>query len=1073
MIKSFYTAAFGLSFGLICALSQAVAADDQAPYAPHVLAADDAKIVIEINAPMPTISRVEAVGLDDEYFLLALPGYAQTAVPGEPQLPVLGFTLAVPMDSRPHLQVLDMQIETHRLPLLLPAPAFVDEEPEPHTFSRPERLSHRRGPVYRQSRFMPAEHLQLGNTAVFRGQRLLPVRFLPVAYNPATGQAAVCRSIRFAVSFASGTAKFTASAADGDDELLRGLVLNPETLGQGGAAKPSTAPEDDYFLNRSDHWYKVVIEKEGICRLETADLRHAGIDVRTYDPRRIGIFHRGVEIPLRLIGGEDGIWQEGDAVEFYAQSYKDYYNSTNVYWLTPDGGGKRMMPTDGTPNTGSPQETGYAHERQEIDRIYRADFPGHTDNARWFMDQLNAPKTIAYTFQAHQAVGDAQRMSKFKFRVQAYANMLNVDPDHHTQIVLNGHKIYDAFWDGRIALTDSVLFLSTLIKEGENLVQFIGPGDTGSFLDWILIDWFEVEYWRKNQAVDEQIAFRTDGETIRIFGFKTPPTIYDVTDPYQVRYIVNADLQGDGAVFSLDAPDIRALIAVGNAALKPETIYRSSSSILRRLRQQCDYLFITKEEFMDAVQPLADWHRRRGLDVEIIDVQQIYDEFSYGFKSERAIRAFLAASFRQRLSPAPRYVLLIGDASWNPRRLNPSDPAYGGDAETDIVPTRLFESSVDHLEACSDNWFACVDGEDDLLPDLFVGRLPARTPAEARQMVDKILAYHGEAAEHPAMGRAVFVAGLQEKDGDPNFEAESEKMISRFVPPHLAVQRIFVEQTGGDAARNLIKDAFSEGALLVNFFGHGAVGIWTKLQILTSSMVGTFGRTAFPPFVFTMSCINGLFTDPRPENTSLAEALLNQDGRGAVAVFSGSGKAFPTPLYVVADGLYTAFFQKGLTQIGTFCTAGLFNLRATYPAFDDHLLFYILFGDPACPLRYDSDQFETHAGFAGQVRMGGGIPMRGKKLQARIAGETLAQTDLKTDNGIFGPLYLPADDPMTPAKEGGAMGDTVTFYLLTENNWQLLHPAAPWLPGQLQNLNLSNFPTSVQQAPEIEFFVND
>ena len=105
----------------------------------------------------------------------------------------------------------------------------------------------------------------------------------------------------------------------------------------------------------------------------------------------------------------------------------------------------------------------------------------------------------------------------------------------------------------------------------------------------------------------------------------------------------------------------------------------------------------------------------------LVDIEDIYGEFSYGMRNPQALKDFL---FRARSSwrRPPRFVLLVGDASFDPRN-------YEGYGSFDFVPTKLVDTA--YLETASDDWF--VDFDDDGLPDLAVGRLPVRTAEEARR----------------------------------------------------------------------------------------------------------------------------------------------------------------------------------------------------------------------------------------------------------------------------------------------------------------------------------------------------
>ena len=83
--------------------------------------------------------------------------------------------------------------------------------------------------------------------------------------------------------------------------------------------------------------------------------------------------------------------------------------------------------------------------------------------------------------------------------------------------------------------------------------------------------------------------------------------------------------------------------------------------------------------------------------------------------------------------PAPSYVLLVGDGTYDYQD-------YEGFGGKNFVPTYMVHS-LDFGETGCDNWFVCLDGEGDFLPDMFIGRIPVKTVAETNTVVKKILNY--------------------------------------------------------------------------------------------------------------------------------------------------------------------------------------------------------------------------------------------------------------------------------------------------------------------------------------------
>src|SRR6266850_1220045 len=110
-----------------------------------------------------------------------------------------------------------------------------------------------------------------------------------------------------------------------------------------------------------------------------------------------------------------------------------------------------------------------------------------------------------------------------------------------------------------------------------------------------------------------------------------------------------------------------------------------------------------------------------------VDVEDIYDEFSFGMHGPQAIRDFLKHA-KTNWATKPRYVIFAGDATLDPRN-------YQNIGNFDFVPTKLVDATFN--ETASDDWL--TDFDDDGIADIPVGRLPVRTVAEANLVIAKIV----------------------------------------------------------------------------------------------------------------------------------------------------------------------------------------------------------------------------------------------------------------------------------------------------------------------------------------------
>jgi hypothetical protein len=309
-----------------------------------------------------------------------------------------------------------------------------------------------------------------------------------------------------------------------------------------------------------------------------------------------------------------------------------------------------------------------------------------------------------------------------------------------------------------------------------------------------------------------------------------------------------------------------------------------------------------------------------------MDVEDLYDEFSFGVKHPQAIKDFLKLA-REHWRRPPRFVLLVGDASSDPRN-------YLGYGEIDFVPTKLIETS--YLQTGSDDWF--VDFDNDGLPEMAIGRLPVQTAQEASIVVSKIVGYERSGG---GMRRVLLVSDRREEDFD--FEGASRGVGALF-PSGIGVKEVFRGQYGSDAeVRAELLRSIDEGSLLVNYVGHGGMMEW-RGNLLNADDAEDLANGMSLPFFVSMTCLNGFFQAPFAD--SLAEVLLKANGGGAVAVWASSGMTFPGGQVVMNKEFVRLLFGRDSITLGEA------TMRAKASVADQDIRrTWILFGDPTTKLK--------------------------------------------------------------------------------------------------------------------------
>ncbi len=686
------------------------------------------------------------------------------------------------------------------------------------------------------------------------------------------------------------------------------------TAAEGTSAEDRTMQK----ILASGRTVKIVIDHEGWYRIGQSELAAAGFRTGT-NLRGLQLFADGREQPFRLVAAGDGR-SSFDAIEFYGTGTDTPWTDRKVYWLMAGSTtGKRLhawRSRGGQPVTGS-----FPFTIRKKDRtIYFAALRnGEKEN---FFGPVIGPSGVDRLLHVPSPSPSAQGDALLEVVLQGVTTI-----PHRVSILLNDEEAGEVVFDGQTNVTAQIPIPRESLLDGDNLLSLrAGNGET----DVSLLDQVRLTYQRTYRADDDTLTCTADaGAPVTIDGFRSADIrVIDITTPdlmYEIAGAARSDETGYTVTFTTPGSGTRTLFAfTGNKVGKPVMIKANSPSSWSSPNSGADLVIISHRDFRDALQPLMRLRQSQGLSVAFVDVEDLYDEFSFGANDPRVIREFLSLAKKQWRRP-PRVVLLVGDASVDPRN-------YLGFGEHDLVPTKLIDTQ--YLETASDDWF--TDFNDDGLPEMAVGRLPVRTKEEAAAVVAKIQ-WH----ERPVgMNGAVFVADTREGF---DFEAAARE-IEGLLPVSMPVHEVFRGRFQSDGeARQEVLSSIDQGPSLVTYIGHGSVGLW-RGGILSSDDADGLINGARLPFVVAMTCLNGAFHDLYTR--SLAEALLTAPQGGAVAVWASSGLTEPEGQLLMNKELMRLLFTTRAITLGEA------TMKAKAATTDQDIRrTWILFGDPMTRLK--------------------------------------------------------------------------------------------------------------------------
>jgi len=676
---------------------------------------------------------------------------------------------------------------------------------------------------------------------------------------------------------------------------------------------------------------KVFVEEDGIYALSHADLVEVGLDLAPVDPSTIRVLNQGHEVPIAVEGQGTEL-----TIIFYGVANSSLYSRSNVYWLLVGADtGKRMTERAvSSASNSTPAGSFLDTVHREEDAFYAPKVSAGASH--WYWQSLLAPTSSTFGITLPQL---APSDGTLRLALLGYTSD-TASPDHHVRIDFNGCSVEDAWWDGQTQYLVEASLAHSCLQEGENLLTVEAVGGTGAQADIVLVDWFEVDYQRFFTATDDQLEFSGQGGPHRLTGFTNEEIwLFDISDPLNVVLIANPSVEREGMDYTLSFLDEERAghryVAVSPVGFKKPASIVAATQItdLRSPDNQADYIVVTHEDFQQAIQPLIEWRRSQGLTVMVVTSTEVYDQFSYGLVDPGAIRELLRYAHQSWSKPAPQYILLVGDASYDYQN-NLQGP------NKSLLPTYLVETALGG-QTTSDNWFVSLD-DDDILPDMAIGRLPVQTVEQAKTVVNKIIAYERNAPTGEWRGRILLVADGKEAI----FAQRSDVLASEWVPLQYDTVKIYGASTEDPQAQ--IVSEIREGSLIVNYIGHGSIDLWSDERLLSSEQVTSLGNDGRQPLMIMMSCLLGFFA--HPERDSMAEELLLAENGGSIAVFAPSSLTLSSDQAPLNQALFDALLVQKVPTVGLAIMEAKRSLAFHIQDQRDVIETFTLLGDPALRL---------------------------------------------------------------------------------------------------------------------------
>lgn len=766
------------------------------------------------------------------------------------------------------------------------------------------------------------------------------------------------------------------------EKNLKNIIINyDDALKWRGERKLNIDNKNDW-LNPNEQYFKLSLIQDGIYRITYNDLINYGIQPTSVAPKYLSILNKGNEIPIFFSGKDENKFDVNDYIEFYATknyseenyrkivstntnyiNYLNEYTDSSYYWLKiGNQNGKRINVKRNVNIIADTIKSNQVviHQEKDVRLWYydavepRVQLPNRLENKVWTWLTLGSSGIQTFNF----SLKDILPNSDVNVIGRVISNAADISTNaHKIGVSLNSTKYQDSLeFDYKKTVNISLKLNSSFAKEGDNSVRIFGIKTKATFQQ-LLIDWVDLEYSRLNKAYNDTL-FLTINNNVKnklsnieisnienpnnIIIYKVYPNIYKIEN-------FNYDTKKKNIVFS-DTVSLgdKYILTNDKFTLKPKFIYKKIFENLRDINRKADNILISNKKLISSSKAYLEFIKNNyKVHSELFFIDDIYDEFSFGYPYPESIRDFLKYANNNWQKPSPAYLTLIGDANYDYKQIfTPAPPIR----KQNLVPS--FGNPV------SDSWFTIFD-ENSFIPQMFVGRIPANNDDELYLYLEKHKKYLNRKYDIWNKTYMMF------SGGDPSKISEIEQIrdVNNFIlnsiinkPPISGQGKHFYKTINPNYNFSPykpedVKNAIENGAVVISYVGHSGTQTWdngiVKVEDLKNSYNDRF------TLISDFGCSTGRFAEP--DVNAFGELFICQDDNGNAISYLGNSSfgylstslTFPKIFYkkLLSDYKLNVAQTHLLSKLELFQNNGINDVTKAF------MYCNLLFGDPLINLK--------------------------------------------------------------------------------------------------------------------------
>ena len=617
---------------------------------------------------------------------------------------------------------------------------------------------------------------------------------------------------------------------------------------------------------KNGNWYKFYVENTGIHKIDKDFLEDLGINTSNLDPRKLKIYgHGGSMLPMlnsdefpidpfensiKFMGQNESSFNNEDYILFYAQGPTGFNSESNTnlnlyedrasYFISVGQSDGQRIFNYSEPNNSPDLIIDYYTNYQfhEIDQYNIAQI-----GRRWFGDRFDFENTKTFEFNIQNLRTDLP--IDFKIYTAATSEIPT-----SMSVRLNGQQLTNLYFGsiGEPILATGSSYQSQVNSQSEIIDVTLDYNNNGNpssiaYLDYISLKGTSSLVFNDSQLIfyNDNLITESDIVSYQIDNSENINAIWDISNISNISEIIpessnnfsfNSAYSPNNKFIAFNYENVFEPVIDGQSQIEnqnlKEDIFLDESGLI----QAPNYIIISNPDMIFQAERLAQINsEKNNLNVKVVNVEKIYNEFSSGNQDISAIRNFIRYVYNnQNNNENFTYLCLFGDASFDYKDRIPFN--------TNIIPSwnslNSFSLSSSYI---SDDFFGMMDSNEGGMTnfnklDIAVGRILADSNERARDLVDKIESYYSESSFGDWRNKIMVISDDVDEPWENIIQSTSNDIADLIQEnkPFFNTSKIlsdaFQQETssGGERypeVKNQIINGIKKGALVVNYFGHG------------------------------------------------------------------------------------------------------------------------------------------------------------------------------------------------------------------------------------------------------------